>query len=166
VVELARVLVVDDEPDVLEVMRKVIDKHGYDTVAAVSGEEALEKIGEVKPDAVVLDIMMPGLDGWEVSKRIRESEETGDLPIIMLSVLSEKKDRETSFDYAGADWHVSTPFDTDDLFFILDLAVSGKRGKELEDKIWNAIKRDRHMARVLDMINPKILEHDYSFLKK
>ncbi|GBE17595.1 alkaline phosphatase synthesis transcriptional regulatory protein PhoP [archaeon BMS3Abin16] len=163
---MAKVLVVDDEPDVLEVLRKVLDKHGYETVAAASGEEALEKIGEARPDAVVLDIMMPDLDGWEVSKRIRESKETGDLPIVMLSVLSEKRDRNTSFEYAGADWHVSTPFDTDDLFFILDLAVSGERGQKLENKIWNAIKRDRHMAKILDMINPKILEHDYSFLKK
>jgi len=163
---MAKVLVVDDEPDVLEVMKKVLDKHGFETVAAASGEEALEKIDESRPDAVVLDIMMPGIDGWEVSKRIRESEETGDLPIVMLSVLSEKKDRDTSFEYAGADWHVSTPFDTDDLFFILNLAVSGERGSVLEDKIWNAIKRDRRMAKVLDMINPKILERDYGFLNR
>lgn len=160
------VLVVDDEPDILNVTEKVLEKHGYDILEAGSGEEALRKVKEEKPDAILLDIMMPEIDGWEVSKQIRESEETSDLPIVMLSVLSEKKDRNKSFDYAGADWHISTPFDTDDLFFILDLAVSGKRGQELEDKIWNAIKRDRHIAKVLDMINPKILEHDYSFLKK
>ncbi len=159
------VLVVDDEPDVLNVTEKVLKKHGYDTLEAGSGEEALRKVKEERPDAILLDIMMPGIDGWEVSKEIRESEELGDLPIVMLSVLSEKKDREKSFDY-GADWHVSTPFDTDDLYFILDLAVSGERGQELEDKIWNAIKRDRRMAKVLDMINPNILERDYSFLKK
>jgi CheY-like chemotaxis protein len=158
------VLVVDDEPDVLNVTEKVLKKHGYETREARSGEEALRKVKEEKPDAVLLDIMMPGIDGWEVSKQIRESEETSDLPIVMLSVLSEKKDREKSFDYAGADWHISTPFDTDDLYFILDLAVSGERGRELENKIWNAIKRDRRMAEILDMINPKILERDYSFL--
>jgi CheY-like chemotaxis protein len=89
----------------------------------LNAREALKKAREVNPDAVVLDIMMPEIDGWEVCRKLKEDPETKDLPVIILSVRAEEKDKSISFNYAGAEWHVSTPFDTDHLFLILELAT-------------------------------------------
>jgi DNA-binding response OmpR family regulator len=161
---MPKVLLVDDEEDILLLLRRILNKHGFTTVEASSAKEALQKAGEDKPDAVVLDIMMPKMDGWEVSRKIKTDHDTSEVPIIMLSVLAEDRDKVKSFDYAGADWHISTPFDTDHLLFILDAAVKKERGQELGDDIKDAIARDRRMRKVLDMINPKLLNRDYSFL--
>jgi DNA-binding response OmpR family regulator len=161
---MAKVLVVDDEKDILLLLRRILNMHGYTTVEATSAKEALKKAREDNLDAVVLDIMMPKMDGWEVSRSLKKDPDTSEVPIIMLSVLAEDRDKTKSFDYAGADWHISTPFDTDHLLFILNAAVKRERGQELGEDIKNAIDRDRRMRKVLDMINPKLLERDYSFL--
>jgi CheY-like chemotaxis protein len=162
--KMAKVLMVDDEPDMVNVMNRLLKLHGHVAIDASNAEEALEKARYKKPDAVVLDIMMPDMNGWEVCRELRSNPKTRNLPIIMLSVLTDKRDIIKSFEYADADWHVSTPFDTETLFFIIDLATTSKKRSNIEKKIEEAIKRDQRMRRVFEMINPKLLHHDYRSL--
>lgn len=84
--EKKKILVVDDEPDFLEVITVRLEANDYDVITAYNGHEALEKIKSEKPDAVLLDILMPGIDGLEVLKRIRKID--GKLPVYMLTAFS------------------------------------------------------------------------------
>lgn len=104
-----KILIVDDEPDILLILRKILEKEGYKVIDAESGEEGLKKIKEVKPDLALVDIMMPGMDGWEVCRRIKENEDTKDITVAMLTVKTEDPDKVKSFDEALADWHIAKP---------------------------------------------------------
>ena len=79
------ILIVEDEEDILALLHYNLIKASYAAVCASRGEEALEKIAEKKPDLVLLDLMLPGLDGLEICRRLRADEATADLPIIMLT---------------------------------------------------------------------------------
>ena len=87
-----RILVVDDEPEALKLFGYSLHRQGYEVLVAQNGMEALEIIQEHKPDLVVLDVMMPDMDGYEVCRRIRNDPEAKHLPIVMLTAKSEEVD--------------------------------------------------------------------------
>ncbi|HEV2348885.1 MAG TPA: response regulator transcription factor [Terriglobia bacterium] len=107
----ARILVVDDEPQIRRVLRTALVAGGYTVRDVRSGEEALEKLREERPDLTIVDINLPGISGFEVCREIRE---TSDAPIIMLSVRNSEKDKVKALD-AGADDYVVKPFGTQEL---------------------------------------------------
>lgn len=110
-----RVLVVDDEEDLRELIMKVLESKGLEVYGASQGEEALEKVRAIKPHLVLLDVMMPDIDGWEVCRRIKNDPGTKDVVVSMLTVRGRDPDKVKSFDYAIADWHISKPVDIEDL---------------------------------------------------
>jgi DNA-binding response OmpR family regulator len=110
-----KVLVVDDEEDLRELIKSVLVNEGFKVYEASGGGEALDKIKEVKPDLVLLDVMMPDIDGWEVCRRIKENPDTRNITVSMLTVRGHDKDKVRSFDYALADWHISKPVDMQEL---------------------------------------------------
>lgn len=81
----ARILVVDDDPEVVRLFSYALKRAGYQVEGALSGEVALERARETRPDVIVLDIMMPGIDGYEVAQRLRQATETAAIPIVMLT---------------------------------------------------------------------------------
>lgn len=119
------ILVVDDEEDVIYIVKTVLMKKGYKVIEAKNGREALEKVKKEKVDAVILDIMMPDINGWEVCRKIKEDEETKDLPVVMLSVLRDFVDRKKSIEYAKADYHLTKPIE-----FEMLLNLIGKLTRE------------------------------------
>jgi two-component system alkaline phosphatase synthesis response regulator PhoP len=163
--DAANILLVDDEPDFLIVMEKLLKKHGYNVSEATNGMSALKKAKQERPDAVLLDVMMGDMSGWDVCKDLKNNPATKDMPIIMLTVMAEDDSIKRSFEYADADWHITKPFDTDALFFILDMMAKGEGKSEIERKISKMVDRDKKMRKVLEMINPKLIEHKYDFLK-
>ena len=94
-----RILVVDDEPHILKAVSRRLERSGYQVEVAADGEEALEKFERFRPDLIVLDLMLPRMDGYEVCHAIRER---SSVPIIILSARSEEPDRLTGF-WLGAD---------------------------------------------------------------
>ncbi len=104
--EQRRILVVDDEPDLVHAVRLYLEMEGYLVFAASNGYEALEKVREKLPDLVVLDVMMPEMDGFETLKRIREAHH---VPVIMLTVRGEEADKVRGL-RMGADDYVTKPF--------------------------------------------------------
>ncbi len=104
-----RILVVDDEVYIVHILEFTLTMEGYDVVTAADGDEALRKVEEDRPDLVVLDIMMPRMDGYEVCRRLREEEETRDLPVILLSAKGRPIDRETGME-VGANDYIVKPF--------------------------------------------------------
>ena len=107
-----RILVVDDDPKMLSLMRRGLSFDGYAVELAADGEEALRSARESAPDLVVLDVMLPGLDGVEVCRRLRAGDP--DLPILMLTAKGRVPDRVTGLD-AGADDYLVKPFAFDEL---------------------------------------------------
>ncbi|MBI5253434.1 MAG: response regulator [Euryarchaeota archaeon] len=108
-------MVVDDEPDIRYLLRKMLEKEGYEVTEARDGRECLEKLKKERPDLILLDIMMPGMFGWEVSKRIKEDEATKSIPVAMLTVRTSEEDKVKSLEESLADWHISKPMDREKL---------------------------------------------------
>jgi len=108
---MARILVVDDDPEILSFLKRGLIYEGYEIDTAGDGAEALAKARDREPDIVILDIMMPEIDGIEVSKRLRQA---GDVPILMLTAKGTVADKIAGLD-SGADDYLIKPFDFDEL---------------------------------------------------
>lgn len=104
-----RILVVDDEEDILELVRFNLAREGYQVLCALSGEEALDMAYKEFPDLVVLDLMLPGIDGLDVAKALKNDAGTQEIPIIMLTAKGEEADVVTGLEM-GADDYVTKPF--------------------------------------------------------
>ena len=104
-----RILVVDDEEDILELVRYNLAKEGYHITGALCGEDALKKAQSETFDLIVLDLMLPGIDGLEVAKRLKNSANTAQIPIVMLSAKGEEADIVTGLEL-GADDYITKPF--------------------------------------------------------
>jgi two-component system phosphate regulon response regulator PhoB len=106
-----KVLIVDDEPDILELLRFNLSREGYQVSSAASGEEALGIAQSEIPDLIVLDLMLPGVDGLEVTKILKNNSGTRDIPIVMLTAKGEEADIVTGLEL-GADDYITKPFST------------------------------------------------------
>ncbi len=104
----SKILIVDDDSNICELLRLYLEKDGFDTMIAVDGESAVRLANTEKPDLMLLDIMLPKMDGWQVCREIRK---TSELPIIMLTAKGETFDKVLGLEL-GADDYVSKPFDT------------------------------------------------------
>ena len=109
-----KILVVDDEEDILHFLELVLREKGYQVATASSGHEALTRAQMVRPDLILLDIMMPQMDGWEVLKLLRVDEGTSDIPVAMLSARTEAKDRVQGLQEGAVDY-ICKPFSLQDL---------------------------------------------------
>ena len=103
------VLVADDDPDILALVRFRLERDGYEVLSAPDGETALDLAMARTPDLAVLDVMMPRLDGYEVTRKLREHGPTTTIPIILLTARVQEPDLERGFE-AGADDYVTKPF--------------------------------------------------------
>jgi DNA-binding response OmpR family regulator len=105
--ERHRILVVDDEPDTVMLLKQILLRDGHDVSGAISGKEALMKINEIKPSLVLLDLMMPDMDGWETFTNIQK---VNDLPVIVISALTQTQYIVKALEI-GADDYIIKPFD-------------------------------------------------------
>ncbi|MDY6822285.1 MAG: response regulator [Thermodesulfobacteriota bacterium] len=103
------ILVVDDEADILELVKVTLEKEKYHVVCSASGEKALEIAVSQPPDIIVLDLMLPGIDGLDVTRKLKNNTATADIPIIMLTAKGEESDVITGLEL-GADDYVTKPF--------------------------------------------------------
>lgn len=105
---MKKIMVVDDEPDTVDLIKLVLETEGFEVVAAYSGKECLEKLEEEKPALVLLDIMMPEMDGWEVMHKIKEKYR--DLPVAILTVRDQDIDKMLGLHVLKADDYITKPF--------------------------------------------------------
>lgn len=108
------ILVVDDDPDAIEIVRTYLEAKGYHVTAAENGLEALAKLEEVHPALVLLDVMMPEMDGWEVARTIKNHPEFSDVRVVMLTARSDFTDKQEGL-RAGADDYIVKPIRLDEL---------------------------------------------------
>ncbi len=109
-----KILVVDDNQDGRELVVKILKNRGYQMIEAVDGEEALEKASAENPDLILLDISIPKIDGYEVTRRLKSQVKFKDTPIIALTAHAMKGDREKALE-AGCDGYISKPIDIHEL---------------------------------------------------
>ena len=126
--EARRVMVVDDDEEIVEMTRLILESGGYRVIPALSGEEALKAVSSARPDLILLDINMPGMDGWEILKLLKVDDETQGIPVAMFSIKFELRDKvhglkEGAFDY------ITKPFSYDELL-------------ERVDRIFQRLSRD------------------------
>jgi DNA-binding response OmpR family regulator len=113
-----KILVVDDELDIRNLVKKILEKNGYQVSLATNGVEALRKAENELPDLILLDVVMPAKNGWQVCKTLKSQEKTRHIPIIIFTVLSLAIGDESSRRYAeeaGADDYVPKPFNKEEL---------------------------------------------------
>jgi len=104
-----KILVVDDEIYIVHILDFSLGMEGYEVVTALDGEQAIEQARNEKPDLIVLDIMMPKLDGYETCKILKSEKETRDIPVILLSAKGRNVDQKIGFE-VGADDYITKPF--------------------------------------------------------
>ncbi len=125
-----KILVCDDERHIVRLIQVNLEKQGYQVVTAYDGKEGLEKIRSEKPNLVVLDVMMPYMDGFEVLKNLRRDVEFENLPVIMLTAKAQDKDVFEGYHY-GADMYLTKPFNPNELVtFVKRIAEGGGGDKD------------------------------------
>jgi len=127
------VLVVEDEQDVADLLRYNLSKEGYDVVIVGNGADALKRARETKPELILLDIMVPQLNGWEVCRRLKQDAETRGIPIIMVTGRVEEGDKVLGFEM-GADDYVTKPFSPRELIARIRAVVRRGKGTETVDR--------------------------------
>ena len=119
------VLVVDDDPMMIEMVKDFLESHGYHVIPATTGEEALPKAEISKPDVLILDVMMPGMDGYETCRHMKQDARLSGVPVIMFTAGTDPKFPQRAF-AAGADFCLSKPFDMDRLLNVVNMAAATK----------------------------------------
>jgi two-component system phosphate regulon response regulator PhoB/two-component system alkaline phosphatase synthesis response regulator PhoP len=109
-----RILVVEDEEAILDIVTQALRRNGYETTSASDGDMALEKALSLRPDLVILDLMLPKMDGWEVCRRLRAEKETASTPILMLTARRDERDVVEGLEL-GADDYMKKPFSLTEL---------------------------------------------------
>src|SRR5437879_5807442 len=117
------ILVVDDDAQICRLVELNLTRAGYAVTTASDGEEALAKIGEARPDLVVLDVMMPRMDGFEALKRIKMDPGTEDLRVIMLTARAQDEDVFEGYG-RGAHWYLPKPFEPEELLTAVRIALT------------------------------------------
>ncbi|MBI5252862.1 MAG: response regulator [Euryarchaeota archaeon] len=120
-----KVMVVDDEPDILRLVEEMLGAEGYEVIGCLSGEECLNKVEKEKPKLILMDIMMPGLNGWETTKKLKQNPKTRQIPVAMLTVKYEKEDKIRSFQDAKCDAYIVKPIDRKELVKVVRWLTEG-----------------------------------------
>lgn len=125
---MARILVIDDDADQLRMLQLALERRGrYEAILSADGAEGLEQAREIPPDLAIVDVMMPGMTGYDVCRQLREDARTADIPIIMLTARGQAVDREAALE-AGADAHVPKPISMEALLEVVGELLESQQG--------------------------------------
>ena len=115
---LGRVLVVDDDEVIRRLIAVNLQLEGFDVETAVDGQDCLDKVTEIDPDVITLDVMMPRLDGWETAVQLRKSPETAHIKVVLITARAQEDDK-TRGTHVGADAYLTKPFDPNEMIRVV-----------------------------------------------
>lgn len=118
--ETKRILCIEDETDMIELIRLILQRRGFEIQGAAGGQEGLRKVREWLPDLVLLDLMMPDMDGWEVYQQMKAEEATRDIPVIVVTAKAQNIDKVLGLHIAKVDDYVAKPFSPSELLESVD----------------------------------------------
>ncbi len=125
-VDLKKVVCIEDELEMIELVKLILGRSKFEVTGAVGGHEGLEKISEIKPDLVLLDLMMPEMDGWEVYQKMKASEEMRDIPVIVVTAKAQSIDRVLGLHIARVDDYITKPFGPQELLDSVERVINTK----------------------------------------
>ena len=129
-----RILVIEDDPASLRLMQYILEHKGYEVLTAVNGLDGLKKARSEEPDLVILDVMLPGMDGFDICYHLRAEPQTAKLPILMLSAKAREVDRDTGLK-VGADYYITKPVDPAEIISNVEaLLAQGEHNLPVQEK--------------------------------
>jgi len=154
------ILIVDDTPDNLRLLKNILEEHGYRVRPAVNGSLALSTIDKEKPDLILLDIMMPDMDGYEVCRLLKANQETADIPVVFLSALDDVEAKVRAFEVGGVDY-ISKPFQDNEVLARVDTHLSiqlmQRELQEQNEKLQIEIVQRERIETALEHLNFELL---------
>lgn len=124
--KLKCILCVEDEPEMIDLIRLILGRRGFEVKGANGGVEGLKMIHQEKPDLILLDLMMPDMDGWEVYQQIKADETTRDIPAIVVTAKAQSIDRVLGLHIAKVDDYIAKPFQPQDLLASVERVLQKK----------------------------------------
>ena len=115
---LGRVLVVDDDEVIRQLIAVNLELEGFEVFTAVDGQDCLDKVGDVQPDVITLDVMMPRLDGWVTTTQLRRNPETSGIKVVLITARAQDEDRDRG-EQVGADAYLTKPFDPAEMIRVI-----------------------------------------------
>jgi len=122
-----QVICIEDEPEMIDLIRLILGRRGFDVKGAAGGREGLELIRKEKPDLVLLDLMMPEMDGWEVYQQMKANEATRDIPVIVVTAKAQSIDKVLGLHIAKVDDYIAKPFSPQELLNSIDTVLRKKK---------------------------------------
>ena len=113
--ESRRIVYIEDEPEMIDLVRLILSRKGYEVIGANGGREGLDKVRQNIPDLVLLDLMMPDLDGWDVYQQIKADDSTKEIPVIVVTAKAQSIDKVLGLHIAKVDDYISKPFSPQEL---------------------------------------------------
>ena len=113
--ERKKVVCIEDEPEMIDLVRLILSRKGFELIGAVGGREGLETVRRVKPDLVLLDLMMPDMDGWEVYQQMKADDELKGIPVIVVTAKAQSIDKVLGLHIAKVDDYITKPFGPQEL---------------------------------------------------
>jgi two-component system response regulator VicR len=121
-----KVVCIEDEPEMIDLVKLILGRKGFDLIGANGGREGLEAVRRVKPDLVLLDLMMPDMDGWEVYQKIKADKELMDIPVIVVTARAQSIDRVLGLHIAKVDDYITKPFGPQELLQSVERVLGEK----------------------------------------
>jgi Response regulators consisting of a CheY-like receiver domain and a winged-helix DNA-binding domain len=110
-----KIVCIEDEPEMIDLVRLILGRRGFELIGAVGGREGLETVRQVKPDLVLLDLMMPDMDGWEIYQHMKADEELRNIPVIIVTAKAQSIDKVLGLHIAKVDDYITKPFGPQEL---------------------------------------------------
>lgn len=124
--EKLKVVCIEDEPEMIELIRLILGRRNFELIGAVGGREGLEMVRKVKPKLVLLDLMMPDIDGWEVYQQMKADKELNDIPVIVVTAKAQSIDKVLGLHIAKVDDYVTKPFGPQELLASVNKVLGTK----------------------------------------
>lgn len=122
----ARVVCVEDEPEMIDLVRLILSRRGFEVIGAPSGQEGLQTIERLRPDLVLLDLMMPDMDGWEVYQRMKANTALHHIPVIVVTAKAQSIDKMLGLHIAKVDDYITKPFGPSELLSSIERVLARK----------------------------------------
>ncbi|HJV83215.1 two-component system response regulator [Noviherbaspirillum sp.] len=161
----ATILMVDDTPANLALLTHVLEEHGYRVVVAQDGEEAMQRAGFVQPDLILLDVMMPDIDGFEICRRLKAQEQLRDIPVIFMTALADNSDKLRGFE-AGAVDYVTKPFQVEEVLARVSAHLAlgsmqrtlAEKNRQLQKEVALRQQIETHLQHAYDMLEQRVTQ--------
>lgn len=128
-----RILCIEDEVEMIELMRLVLEREGFEVEGAMGGEQGLKAMRQHKPDLILLDLMMPGVDGWEVYRQMRADRELAEIPVIVVTAKAQSIDKVLGLQVAKVADYVTKPFGPKELISSIERVLAKQKARPVQN---------------------------------